>query len=113
MKQNNFLGPYMISKTEDNNILVIGSSPPYYVGKLWYFTNEDKFAEKIANNNFHAYQRIDGYMILISIDRTIDNVPVTESPYRLQKVLNEMIAYYLKVRIKEKKGYYRRYLINK
>jgi hypothetical protein len=99
---------YTIDKSK-NASLIIGTSPPFYIGQIFRFKNEDDFAAFMVNCDKANYI-IAPYMIVIVNRGNLERLKPLHIDVNCYRSLKDMADWYLEERIKELPGFYKRYI---
>jgi hypothetical protein len=99
---------YTIDKSK-NASLIIGTSPPFYIGQIFRFKNEDDFAAFMVNCDKANYI-IAPYMIVIQLKGNLERSATRNLYVNAWPSLKDMGEWYLQERIKDLPGFYKRYI---
>ena len=93
--------------------IILNTSPPFYIGKIWLFKDRDEMAYFIATRMPEVSSKINGYRILIEgAGSLLENPTLSrggQNTNTLAKIYKEMADFYLTYKIKPNASYYKRY----
>jgi hypothetical protein len=95
--------------------VVISSRPPYIVGQIWKFKDHMEYIEFINQYKGLGIAPVTGYKIAITFGGVMTGtrmqVPSLNVKDEIDRVLQEMVTFFIKEQVEDKPGIYRKFLL--